>query len=69
MAHTHSQALTLLTRHRPQYGGHNMALEIQASLPRPPTVRRMLRGVHIAFVFTGIAYLLSLIHISQGIVR
>ena len=40
----------------PQYGGHNIALEIQATLPHPPTVARMMRGVHIAFVFTGIAY-------------
>jgi amino acid permease len=38
------------------YGGHNMALEIQATLPQPPTVKRMMRGVHIAFVMTGIAY-------------
>ena len=38
------------------YGGHNIALEIQATLPRPPTVRRMLRGVHIAFVATALAY-------------
>jgi hypothetical protein len=35
------------------YGGHNIALEIQATLPQPPTVRRMMRGVHIAFVITG----------------
>lgn len=41
----------------PQYSGHNIALEIQATLPRPPTVQRMMRGVHIAFVLTGIAYL------------
>lgn len=38
------------------YGGHNIALEIQATLPNPPTVTRMMRGVHIAFVLTGIAY-------------
>lgn len=42
--------------HQPQYGGHNVALEIQASLPTPPTVGRMMRGVHIAFILTGIAY-------------
>jgi hypothetical protein len=35
------------------YGGHNIALEIQATLPSPPTIRRMMRGVHIAFVVTG----------------
>ena len=39
------------------YGGHNIALEIQATLPRPPTVKRMMRGVNIAFVITGALYL------------
>jgi amino acid permease len=40
------------------YGGHNIALEIQATLPAPPsTVRRMMRGVNAAFVLTGICYL------------
>ena len=48
-------SLTLLWR-PPQYGGHNIALEIQATLPNSPTVKRMMRGVHIAFVVTGIAY-------------
>ena len=39
------------------YGGHNIALEIQATLPAPPsTVRRMMRGVNAAFVITGICY-------------
>ncbi|GBF95712.1 lysine histidine transporter 1-like [Raphidocelis subcapitata] len=38
------------------YGGHNIALEIQATLPRPPTVQRMMRGVNIAFVITGVLY-------------
>ena len=39
------------------YGGHNIALEIQATLPAPPsTVRRMMRGVNAAFVLTGICY-------------
>ena len=37
-------------------GGHNIALEIQATLPSPPTVRRMMRGVNVAFVVTGVLY-------------
>ena len=41
------------------YGGHNIALEIQATLPSPPsTVKPMIRGVNIAFVVTGACYLL-----------
>ncbi|GBF95714.1 lysine histidine transporter 1-like [Raphidocelis subcapitata] len=39
------------------YGGHNIALEIQATLPKPPTVGRMMRGVNIAFIATGSLYL------------
>jgi len=35
------------------YGGHNVSLEIQATLPNPPTRQRMMRGVHIAFIITG----------------
>ncbi|KAI8470815.1 MAG: amino acid transmembrane transporter [Monoraphidium minutum] len=38
------------------YGGHNIALEIQATLPNPPTVKRMMRGVHAAFIVTGVLY-------------
>ncbi|KAI8470818.1 MAG: transmembrane amino acid transporter protein-domain-containing protein [Monoraphidium minutum] len=39
------------------YGGHNIALEIQATLPEVPTVKRMMRGVNAAFVVTGVLYL------------
>eukprot|EP00884_Botryococcus_braunii_P006433 jgi/Botrbrau1/15791/Bobra.4_1s0142.1 len=39
------------------YGGHNIALEIQATLPRPPsTYKRMMRGVWAAFILTPICY-------------
>ena len=39
------------------YSGHNIALEIQATLPHPPsTVKPMMRGVHVTFVLTGICY-------------
>ena len=39
------------------YGGHNIALEIQATLPFPPsTVPPMMRGVHVTFVLTGLCY-------------
>lgn len=38
------------------YGGHNIALEIQATLPSPPTIKRMMRGVNLAFVVTGALY-------------
>jgi Transmembrane amino acid transporter protein len=39
------------------YGGHNIALEIQATLPSPPsTVGRMMRGVWAAFILTPICY-------------
>jgi amino acid permease len=43
-------------------GGHNMALEIQATLPvneqHKSSVPRMERAVHITFVVTALAYLL-----------
>eukprot|EP00878_Enallax_costatus_P034216 GHUV01037901.1.p1 GENE.GHUV01037901.1~~GHUV01037901.1.p1 ORF type:complete len:114 (-),score=1.87 GHUV01037901.1:147-488(-) len=41
-------------------GGHNVALEIQATIPitaeQPSTVKPMMRGVNITFVVTGLAY-------------
>ena len=41
------------------YGGHNIALEVQATLPSPPsTVGPMMRGVNAAFILTGVCYLL-----------
>jgi amino acid permease len=41
------------------YGGHNIALEVQATLPSPPsTVGPMMKGVNAAFVLTGVCYLL-----------
>uniref|UniRef100_A0A383VWF1 Amino acid transporter transmembrane domain-containing protein n=1 Tax=Tetradesmus obliquus TaxID=3088 RepID=A0A383VWF1_TETOB len=44
------------------YGGHNMALEIQATLPineqHKSSVPRMERAVHMTFVVTALAYLL-----------
>uniref|UniRef100_A0A383W7B9 Amino acid transporter transmembrane domain-containing protein n=1 Tax=Tetradesmus obliquus TaxID=3088 RepID=A0A383W7B9_TETOB len=44
------------------YGGHNVALEIQATLPinaqHKSTVPRMEKGVHITFVVTALAYFL-----------
>jgi ABC-type phosphate/phosphonate transport system permease subunit len=43
-------------------GGHNVALEIQATLPinaqHKSTVPRMEKGVHITFVVTALAYFL-----------
>ncbi|WIA23691.1 hypothetical protein OEZ85_000385 [Tetradesmus obliquus] len=42
------------------YSGHNVALEIQATLPRteahPTTVKPMMKGINITFIITGIAY-------------
>ena len=36
------------------YGGHNIALEIQSTLPMPPsTVGPMMKSVHAAFIPTG----------------
>ena len=33
------------------YGGHNVVLEIQATLPHPPsTVKPMMKGVYVAYV-------------------
>lgn len=44
------------------YGGHNVALEIQATLPitpeHPSTVQRMMWGVNVTFVITGLFYFL-----------
>ena len=32
------------------YGGHNVVLEIQATLPHPPsTVKPMMKGVYVAY--------------------
>jgi hypothetical protein len=43
-------------------GGHNVALEIQATLPinaqHKSTVPRMEKGVHVTFVVTALAYFL-----------
>jgi amino acid permease len=42
------------------YGGHNVALEIQATLPvdkkHPDTIARMMKGVNVTFIVTGLAY-------------
>lgn len=39
------------------YGGHNIACEIQATLPMPPsTVKRMLTSVHVTFFLTALSY-------------
>jgi amino acid permease len=42
------------------YGGHNVALEIQATLPvdqkHPSTVPPMMKGVNVTFIVTGLAY-------------
>jgi hypothetical protein len=42
------------------YGGHNIALEIQATLPstpeHPSTINRMMRGVWAAFILTPVCY-------------
>jgi hypothetical protein len=39
------------------YGGHNVALEIQATIPvsgqQPSTVPAMMRGVNVTFIVTG----------------
>lgn len=33
------------------YGGHNVVLEIQATLPHPPsTVKPMMKGVYVAYM-------------------
>lgn len=44
------------------YGGHNIALEVQATLPvspkEPSTVPRMMKGVNWTFCITGLAYFL-----------
>jgi len=41
------------------YGGHNIALEIQATLPAGPyesTIPRMMKGMNVTFIMTGIMY-------------
>eukprot|EP00878_Enallax_costatus_P029335 GHUV01031796.1.p1 GENE.GHUV01031796.1~~GHUV01031796.1.p1 ORF type:complete len:451 (-),score=96.99 GHUV01031796.1:132-1373(-) len=42
------------------YGGHNVALEIQATLPidqqHPSSVPAMMKGVNVTFIATGLAY-------------
>ena len=41
-------------------GGHNVALEIQATLPidqqHPSSVPAMMKGVNVTFIATGLAY-------------
>lgn len=39
------------------YGGHNIAQEIQATLPLPPsTAKRMMRSVDLTFLLTAFLY-------------